>query len=174
MTESRDCIVLWIRNQFTFCNEYLFRLSEGVFWFFFKFYFWEIWRMFVCILFYMYINFTKINELFFMIEYWIWLLLGKKVKSNGVFEWFFFLHHSSYRELNSFWMGFAVLFFVLSAAVGHYTCRYNGLVFVKSKSLERKKMTSLTSLVFFFFEFNEWTFWRKKIVKWILMSKEKM
>lgn len=46
-------------------------------------------------------------------------------------------------------MGFAVLFFVLSGAVGHYTCRYNGLVFVKSKSLERKKMTSLTSLVFF-------------------------
>lgn len=119
--------------------------------FFFKFYFWEIWRMFVCILFYMYINFTKNNELFFMIEYWIWLLLGKKVKSNGVFEWFFFLHHSSYRELNSFWMGFAVLFFVLSGAVGHYTCRYNGLVFVKSKSLERKKWLRLRLLLFFFF-----------------------
>lgn len=42
------------------------------------------------------------------------------------------------------------LFFVLSGAVGHYICRYNGLVFVKSKSLERIKMTSLTSLVLFF------------------------
>lgn len=147
MTESRDCIVLWIRNQFTFCNEYLFRLSEGIL-FCFQILFREIWRMFVCILFYMYINFTKINELFFSwlkIEYdYYW---GKKWK---VMEYLsgFFLHHSSYRELNSFWMGFAVLFFVLSGAVGHYTCRYNGLVFVKSKSLERKKWLRLRLLFF--------------------------
>lgn len=45
-------------------------------------------------------------------------------------------------------MGFAVLFFVLSGAVGHYTCRYNGLVFVKSKSLERKKWLRLRLLFF--------------------------
>lgn len=45
-------------------------------------------------------------------------------------------------------MGFAVLFFVLSGAVGHYTCRYNGLVFVKSKSLERKKLLRLRLLYF--------------------------
>lgn len=45
-------------------------------------------------------------------------------------------------------MGFAVLFFVLSGAIGHYTCRYNGLVFVKSKSLERKKWLRLRFLFF--------------------------
>lgn len=46
-------------------------------------------------------------------------------------------------------MGFAVLFFVLSGAVGHYTCRYNGLVFVKSKSLERKYDFAYVSCFFF-------------------------
>lgn len=60
-------------------------------------------------------------------------------------------------------MGFAVLFFVLSGAVGHYTCRYNGLVFVKSKSLERKKMTSLTSLVFCFLSSTNEHFEGKKL-----------
>lgn len=60
-------------------------------------------------------------------------------------------------------MGFAVLFFVFSGAVGHYTCRYNGLVFVKSKSLEIIKMTSLTSLVLFFWSSTNEHFEGKKL-----------
>lgn len=44
--------------------------------------------MFVCILFYMYINFTKNNELFFMIEYdYYW---GKKWKVMEYLSDFFF------------------------------------------------------------------------------------
>lgn len=46
-------------------------------------------------------------------------------------------------------MGFAVLFFVLSGAVGHYTCRYNGISICEIEIIREKKMTSLTSLVFF-------------------------
>lgn len=93
---------------------------------------------------------------FFMIEDWIWLLLGKKVKSNGVFEWFFFLYYFLYWELNFFWMGFVVLFFVFFGVVGYYICRYNGLVFVKLKLLERKKWFCLCFLFFFLSLMNEY------------------
>lgn len=146
----------------------MFRLLEGIL-FFFKFYFWEIWRMFVCILFYMYINFIKINEFFFLwlkIEYdYYW---GKKWK---VMEYLsgFFLYYFLYWELNFFWMGFVVLFFVFFVVVGYYICRYNGLVFVKLKLLKRKIWFCLCFLFFL-----SLIFWRKKIVKWILMLKEKM